>query len=82
MRTFGTQRGVLIDTQREKTFPTIPHIIRIIIVVYTVPILPGDIVAKTGGIEIFEFPIGYCGMPFNGLINGNFTKSIKKTMVT
>ena len=39
------------------------------VVVYTVPILLGDIIVKTGDIEIFEFPIGYCGMPINRLLS-------------
>ena len=49
-------------------------------VVYTVPILLGNIETKTRGIKILKFPIRYCGMNFKeGWINRNLTKNINYT---
>ena len=79
----GTQQGILIDTLKEKTFPSFPHIIRVFIVVYTLPVLLGNIETKPSGIKIFKFPISYCRMTFKGgWINRNLTKNINQTMVT
>lgn len=79
---FCAQGSVLINKLRENYFPSMPHIVWILMQVYSVPILYTNITTKVLCIKIFKLSISHIRMTLIRRFDRNFTTDICQTMIT